>query len=100
MKKLRSYKKGEFIVMTEGSYSEYGLALFGRVLKDFDANELVGKWLRMYPSHRRSGRFICGKFIRWIVVDLKLVEELPMLEWYLGDYDRSINDMETIEYDK
>lgn len=96
MKKMREFKAGELAVITSGAYSDYCLLAFGRVLRDFSPDDLRDQWIAEYPEQKDDYHFNSGAFLKWLIVDLKLIEEMPLPEWHLGSYSKA-GEMSTME---
>jgi len=76
-------KKGELIVLTSGEYSDFIVETVCIAVDDLDLNKLEIEFLE---THTKEGCNHEEDFIKWIVVDKRLVVELPYKEVNVGTY--------------
>ena len=80
---------GKVIVLTEGCYSDFGMADVVKTLIECDFDALVSQFLAMPERDRnvfpRIGLGSTGQFIAWLMRE-KFIEPLEHSEYHLGSY--------------
>ena len=74
-------EEGEIFILTTGQYSDYTLLAPCRANQDIDIESLGTEYAQL---RRKQGKSWWGSiygFVKWIVVDKKLADELPFREW-------------------
>jgi predicted ATP-binding protein involved in virulence len=79
-------KKGDIVLCSSGEYSDYSIMSVGRANKDFNTDELKAEYLSINPEEKKDYSFVDSKFIKWLVVDKELLEEITYTEWHISDY--------------
>ena len=79
-------KRGEILALTTGEYSDYQLFTLVEAIQDFDINELKEKYLEENPNQCDPHWFTDAQFVKWIIINAKVVKELDYREWYLGSH--------------
>lgn len=94
------YKKGELIALSTGEYSDYYVNCFVRVLKDFDASELLDLWAKdnavianVNPVFRDTSKTYrkkegCMDFIVWLN-KFGYAEYIKYRELHVGSHDET-----------
>ena len=88
-------KKGELFMFSEGNYSDYQINAVCRAKKNIDIEAAKQEYFELYPKQEEDYAFEPYRFIKWIIVDKDLAEEIIQYkEWYLGEYsaDFSLED--------
>lgn len=80
------YKKGEYILLTEGEYSDYGINAFGIVIKDFDMNEIEKEYFIKYPEDKEEYNGNEERVVNFLINEKKVIKELNKRELHLGAY--------------
>ena len=77
---VKMIKKGKFILISSGAYSDYGVIIIARTLIDIDipALEKEYKKLNLKSMYR---------FVNWLIFEKNVIEEVDYIEIHLGDYD-------------
>ena len=78
--------KGTLVAISEGEYSGYRIIAAGNALEDLDLNALKEEWLKLHPEQAEDYHFEEYQFVKWLVVDKQLIEEVAITEWHIGSY--------------
>jgi len=73
------------ISITSGEYSDFGLLGIFRTKIKFNPDEVMKEFLKLNLTEG-GGFYTFAKFLKWITVDKKYVEEIQHINWHLGDY--------------
>jgi len=79
-------KKNEMFLFSAGSYSNYEVITICKAKTDIDIELLKKEYLKNNPDEEEDYCFKQYKFVKWIIVDKKLAEEIRYKEWHLGSY--------------
>ena len=93
-KRIKSFKTGDLILLSTGSYSDYCITLVGLALKEFDIEDEVTSFklqLEVPADDDMPVQYI-DLFRKWII-DKKLISDIPCRDINLGEY----NDLELNE---
>lgn len=86
MKEQNLILKDQLIILSEGAYSDYGVITIGKAIEDIDIKTLTNEYLEIHPEQKEEYHFSEDKFVKWLVIDKGLIEELPYVEWHVADY--------------
>jgi len=84
----KQYKKGDLLVLSTGEYSDYGIGIICKVLKDFTEEETA----KSYKLHKKTKDQWGGKYeleeeeFIAILIRQGYVEELDYKEWNFSNY--------------
>jgi hypothetical protein len=84
----KQYKKGDMLVLSTGEWSEYGIELISKVLKDFTEQEVVNLY-NLHNEKEDDCDFKKEKFIT-ILINEGYIEELEYQEWNFSNYSSLI----------
>jgi hypothetical protein len=87
-------RTGEVIAMSNGEWSDYSIAMFGRVLRDFDENSVLDEYLAENEKQKQEYSFNDSHFINWLI-GRELLEEIRYREWHYSDYSTPTREMAT-----
>jgi len=94
----RIIKKGQTIILTSGSYSDYGIGFLAIALKDIDMGLFMERYLVKHPKQRQHFWFDEGRCIKWLLSEGYL-KPLPITELCINeDYDEGY-DLKEVAYD-
>lgn len=79
----KQYKKGDVLVMSTGEYSDYGISLICKVLKDFNEREVAD----LYTGKKDEYEFDEINFLK-MLTNLGYIEEIPYKEWIFSSYSK------------
>lgn len=85
MSKMRIIKAGEFVMLSSGAYSDYGIHGLYRATADIDPDKLVAEWLGANPDQKEQYSFREDAFVS-DAYKRGLLEAMDAVEWHLGDY--------------
>ena len=77
------HKKGEFLRLSSGDYSDYGIRLVCRVLKEFDEHEVYDN----YGGEKGDYEFDTDEFIAYLIKE-GFIEEIDYTEWNCESYGK------------
>jgi len=78
-------KKGELFLFSIGEFSNYGIKATCKAQKDIDVEEIKQQYLEQYPDQEEYCEFEPYRFIKWVLVDQGLAEEISCKELHM-DY--------------
>ena len=78
-------KKGEIFLFSNGEYSDYEIVTICKAKNDIDIETLKEEYIKNNPDEKED-YFEYYKFVKWIIVDKRLADEIEYKEWYLGEY--------------
>lgn len=78
--------KGDIIILSNGSYSDYQIRMVCRALESFDVSKLKEQFVKCHKPDN-WGYFSHSTFAHWLSNEAKLVEEIKHKEINAGDYD-------------
>lgn len=96
---------GTLVVLTWGEYSDYDMLALCRAETDIDTDALAQEFIAMRKDAAAdsdeyvSTRFSRFAFLKWLVVDKKVLSDQSYAEWHLGsygDYDGTVTDVEEV----
>lgn len=76
--------KGDIVLVSSGSYSNYGINAVVRALTDFNFRQVEREFLANHPIERAYD-FNTYEFIAWMV-KVRLAEDLQYRECHFDDY--------------
>ena len=79
-------KKGTFFVLTTGEYSDYEMITLCIATTDIDVIALRSEYLEINPEQDEAFSFETGDFVKWLIVDKKVCQELDYFEWHVDRY--------------
>lgn len=79
-------KKGTLIMFSDGEYSNYGVTTIVTTREDIDTQALLSEYLDAHLEQKMPYKFSDFGFIKWLIVDKKLIEEIKYTEWHLSDF--------------
>lgn len=77
------HKKGEFLILSSGEYSDYGIRLVCRVLEGFDEREVYDN----YDGKKEDYCFDTDEFSAYLIKK-GFVEEIDYREWNCETYGK------------
>ena len=83
---MSEIKKGDFIILSSGEYSDYGIMAFAEAQMDFDPKDLVPKFKAEVPP-RWKDSWEESAFGDWLINNGYL-KKLRYKELYVGDYGK------------
>ena len=85
--KPRIIRKDTLFLMTSGDYSSYSIHGLCRAMQDIDLAVLEQEYLECHPELNRPFLADEYRFMKWVIVDKQLAEELEYQELALDRYD-------------
>ena len=79
-------KKGTMLVISTGEYSNFTIHTLCKALQDIDTEVVKQEYLLVHPEEGVEYHANFYRFMKWIIVDKQLVEEIVYGEWYVGSY--------------
>jgi len=80
----QTVKKDTILIITSGDYSNYGIETVIIANKNFDLKKIGYEYLTQFPDEKEN--ISVNKFIKWLVVDKKLVNEISYSELWIKKY--------------
>jgi len=84
-------KKGQLVMMSTGSYSDYSVDAVFKVTADFSPDEVVKEFLAIPKPKDSYNHETMWQFLNWIVNEKKVFEEVKTTEWHYADWGDSID---------
>jgi hypothetical protein len=75
---------GTLITLSTGEYSDYEVLALGRTVTELDDEALREEYLTLYPEQRTKYDFRVFQFVKWLMVDKRVLQEVDYVEWFLG----------------
>ena len=93
-------KKGELFILTSGEYSDYDLMAVCRADEDIDIEALGDEYLQSRPEERKRYHFGQYRFAKWLLVDKRVITEVPYKEWHTGSYSMDFTLLDSADDDR
>lgn len=78
--------KDTIFLLTRGEYSDYDAITLCKASIDIDIMALRGEYMALHPEQNYDYKFDVYQFVKWIIVDKEICQELDYQEWHLGSY--------------
>jgi hypothetical protein len=78
----KEVKSGEFLLFTEGEYSDYHIVALGRANCDFDLTKTRLEFIVKYPDQNSRWIFSQSKFFSYLVNERQMLIEIDYEEIY------------------
>lgn len=86
---IEHIKVGETFTISDGEYSDYGVIALCRAKQEIDIDSLIQEYLSINPEQIPDYYFEYYKFVKWLLVDKNVAEEIPYRELHLGGYGKA-----------
>ena len=95
MSEMNIIKSGTYFLITTGAYSDYSVSALYCAKRDADTESLLKEYLELYPEQKEDYEFKPHRYMKWLLVDKDIADEIPFAEYHLGDYS-SIADIDLL----
>ncbi len=76
-------KQGSLFLLTKGDYSDYTIVAVCKAKEDIDIQKLKKEYSSGFDKKKDSSLDL-DNFVKWLLVDKDIGEEIECFEWELG----------------
>ena len=73
-------------IFSNGEYSDYEVCTLCRATEDINIKIVKRQYFAKFPNDKENYCFSHDAFMKWLIVDKKLAEELDYTNFHLGSY--------------